>query len=193
MLRSARSSGSTRSAIRRMSGRCRTRNGEDDTTAMPSSAASCSSRIRLSVARASASSSRPRSATPSTITSPAARSSAEIFRTTIAACSRGRRSAAAGTTVAATSATQPPTTASLQRTRASDGAGTSAEMMIDCTAAWVTNIWPLVISSADVIASATTSVSCHQPEPIRIASRSASSTPSATPVVTSATRRSRWP
>ena len=38
--------------------------------------------------------------------------------------------------------------------------------MIDCTAAWVTNIWPLVISSADVIASATTSVSCHQPEPM---------------------------
>ena len=64
-------------------------------------------------------------------------------------------------------------------------------MMIDCTAAWVTNIWPLVISSADVIASATTSVSCHPPEPMMIASRSASSTPSATPAVTSATRRSR--
>ena len=77
---------------------------------MPSSAASCSSRIRLSVARASASSSSPRSGTPSTITSPAARSSAEILRITTAACSRGRRSGAAGTTVAATSATQPPMT-----------------------------------------------------------------------------------
>ena len=193
MLRSARSSGSTRSAIRRMSGRCRTRNGEDATTAMPSSAASCSSRIRLSVARASASSSSPRSATPSTITSPAARSSAAILRTTIAACSRGRRSGGGRHHGRRDQRDAAPTTASLQRTRASDGAGTSAEMMIDCTVAWVTNICPLVISSADVIASATTSVSCHQPEPIRIASRSASNTPSATPSVTSATRRSRWP
>jgi hypothetical protein len=115
------------------------------------------------------------------------------LRTTVAACSRGRRSGAAGTSVAATSATQPPMTASLQRTSASEGAGTSAEMMIDCTAAWVTNIWPLVMSIASDIDSATTSVSCQAPEPIQIASRSASSTPSATPAVTSATRRSRWP
>ena len=61
----------------------------------------------------------PRSTSPSTITSPAARSSAAILRITTAACSRGRRSGAAGTTVAATSATQPPISASVQRISAS--------------------------------------------------------------------------
>ena len=47
------------------------------TTASPSSAAACSSRIRWSVDRASASSASARSTSPSTITSPAARSSAD--------------------------------------------------------------------------------------------------------------------
>ena len=42
----------------------------------------------------------PCSTSPSTITSAAARSSSAILRTTCAACSRGRRSGAAGTTVA---------------------------------------------------------------------------------------------
>ena len=139
MLRRARSSGSTSSTIRRMSVRCRTRNGDDVTTAMPSSAAACSSRISPSVPRASARSASARADSPSTITSAAARSSIETLRITTAACSRGRRSGAAGTTVAATRATRPPIPASLTRTRASPGAGASALMMIDCTMAWMTS------------------------------------------------------
>ena len=37
---------------------------------------------------------------------------------------------------------------------------------MDCTAAWVTNSWPPSSRNAAVIASATTSVSCHQPLPM---------------------------
>ncbi len=42
------------------------------------------------------------------------------------------------------------------------------------------------------MASATISISCHQPEPSQSTSRSATSTPIATPRVTSTTRRNRW-
>ena len=118
-----------------------------------------------SVDRASASSSSRGSDSPSSMTSPAARSSPEIFRTTTAACSRGRRSGAAGTTVAATSATAPPITASIQRVNAWLGPAASPAMTIDCTAAWVTNSWPLPSSSAEDIASATIRPICHRPEP----------------------------
>ena len=65
--------------------------------------------------------------------------------------------------------------------------------MIDCTAAWVTNR-PLESSrNAADIASATTRASCHHPVPSAITSRSAVNTPTVTPIVTSATRRSRCP
>ncbi len=43
------------------------------------------------------------------------------------------------------------------------------------------------------MASPTISVSCHQPEPMLSTSTSAMNTPVATPSVTSATRRNRWP
>ena len=43
------------------------------------------------------------------------------------------------------------------------------------------------------MASATMIVSCHQPEPMPATIRSARNTPTATPTVTSATRRRRCP
>ena len=143
--------------------------------------------------RASASRAIARCTSPSIITSPAARSSVAILRITIDACSRGRRNGAAGTTVAATSATSPPTTASVQRVNAAPGSGTSEATTIDCTAAWVTKSCPPSSRNADDIASATISAICQPPDPSPATSRSARNTPTATPTVTSATRRSRWP
>ena len=61
------------------------------------------------------------------------------MRRTFAASSRGRRSGAAGTTVAATSATAPPISASVQRVNAAFGSGSRVTTTIDCTAAWITN------------------------------------------------------
>ena len=43
------------------------------------------------------------------------------------------------------------------------------------------------------MASVTITTSCHAPLPIASTSRSATNTPTATPMVTSTTRRSRWP
>ena len=116
-----------------------------------------------------------------------------LTRATTAACSRGRRRGAAGTTVAATRATAPPITASVHRVNAWPGAATSPAMTIDWTAAWVTNSCPLSSRNAAVIESATISAICHAPEPSHTTSRSARNTPTATPTVTSATRRNRWP
>ena len=160
---------------------------------MPSAAASSSSRISGSVERASASSSAPRSASPSRSTSATPRSSRACLRSTTEACSRGRRSAAAGTMVAATRATSPPTSASVHRVKAPPVPGSSATTKIDWIAAWLTSIVPPSSRIPAVIAMATTSPSCHAPVPSRATSRSASSTPTATPTVISATRRSRWP
>ena len=116
------------------------------------------------------------------------------LRTTIAACSRGRRSGAAGTTVAATSATAPPISASVHRVSAAPGSGSRVLTTIDCTAAWVTNSWPPSSRIAAVIASADDQrelppARADQPAPAGRRPK----TPTATPTVTSATRRSRWP
>ena len=88
-----------------------------------------------------------------------------ILRITTAACSRGRRSGAAGTTVAATSATAPPISASVQRVRRHPGRAAAMLTTIDCTAAWVTNSCPPSSRNAADIASATISVICHRPTP----------------------------
>ena len=105
---------------------CRTRNGEDATTARPSSAASCSSRIRWSVDRASASSvQRPLDLAVDHHLAGGPQQRRRSCAPRRAACSRGRRSGAAGTTVAATSATAPPTSASVQRVSAAPGSGSS--------------------------------------------------------------------
>ena len=125
--------------------------------------------------------------------SAAARSSAEILRTTTPACSRGRLSGARGTTAAATRATAPPISASVQRTKAAPGVGSSAVTKMAWIAAWLTNSTPRSSSSAVVIASATISAICQPPEPTRAVIESPTSTPMATPTETSATRRSRWP
>ena len=146
--------GSTRSTIRRRPPLCRTRNGEEATTERPSSAAARSSLIRWSVDRASASSSSAGSTSPSTITSPAARSRSATLWTTRAACSRGLRSGAAGTTVAATSATAPPISASVHRFTAAPGSGTRVATTIDCTAACIMNSCPPSSRIAVVMASA---------------------------------------
>ena len=53
--------------------------------------------------------------------------------------------------------------------------------------------WPPSSSTAVDIASATMIVSCHHPEPMPATIRSARKTPTATPTVTSATRRRRCP
>ena len=108
-----------------------------------------------------------------------------------AACSRGLRNGALGTTVAATSATAPPIRASVQRVNAAPGSGSSVLTTIDCTAAWVTKIWPASSSSAVLMASETISAICQAPVPIRCVIRSPRNTPTATPRVTSPTRRSR--
>ncbi len=62
-----------------------------------------------------------------------------------------------------------------------------------CTAAWVTNSVPALSSSVTDIAIATSTVTCQAPVPMTSSSRSARNTPMATPIVTSATRRSRCP
>ena len=84
---------------------------------------------------------------------------------TTAACSRGRRSGARGTTAAATSATAPPIRASVQRMNAASGVGTSVLTTIACTAAWLTNSTPCPSSSAVVIARLTISAICQPPDP----------------------------
>ena len=107
------------------------------------------------------------------------------MRTTCAACSRGRRSGAAGTTVAATRATPPPIRASVHPVHPALGSGSSVVTTIDCTAAWMTNTCPLSSRIAVVIASPTIRVICQAPVPMTRTRRSAPNTPSATPTVTS--------
>src|SRR5205823_4252826 len=115
------------------------------------------------------------------------------LRTTFAACSRGRRNGAAGTTVAAHNATAPPTRASVQRVNAAVVLASSVVTTIDCTAAWIVKTCPLPSRTATVIASTTTSAICPGPLPITCTSRSPPKTPRATPTATSATRRRRCP
>ena len=158
---------------------------------MPSSEASCSSRISGSVARASASTLSPWTASASSITWPAARSSEAIFLATTAACSPGRRSGAAGTIEAATSATAPPISASVQRVNAAPGVGSSPITKIDCTAAWLRKTCPEEMKMPTAMAIATTIVICQAPSPMTCTTMSPRKTPSATPMVTSVTRRSR--
>ena len=114
-----------------------------------------------------------------------------MVRTTTAAWVRGRRSGAAGTTAAATSATAPPMTASNHRVNASPGVATKATTKIDCTAAWVTSSPPASRNSAADIAQTTMTPICHAPVPTSTRNRSAISRPTATPTVISATRRRR--
>ena len=134
-----------------------------------------------------------RSKSPSRMLSDAARSRVEIFRMTTAACSRGRRSGARGTTAAATSATAPPIRASVHRMNAASGVGTNVLTTIACTAAWLTNTTPWPSRTAVVMARLTINAICQPPVPSQWVSRSPTKTPIATPTVTSATRRSRWP
>ena len=149
--------------------------------------------MSASVDRASRSTASALSTSPSPRRSADERSSSAILRTTTAAWSRGLRSGARGTTVAATSATDPPMIASVQRRKASPGAGASAATTIPCTAAWMTISCPASSSSAIDMPAATITAICHPPEPIRWVAASPRKTPSATPTVTSATRRWRWP
>ncbi len=95
--------------------------------------------------------------------------------------------------MAATSATEPPMSASVQRRKAPWAPGSSAATTMDWTAAWVTKRMPASSSSAVDIARKTIRPSCHAPEPMPATSTSATKTPIATPMVTSATRRSRCP
>ena len=133
---------------------------------VPRRAASCSSRISESVDRASASSASVESTSP---VGEAGRRSAEQRRDLALRRARPPRGVVAaarpGTTVAATMATAPPISASVHRSSASPGSGTSEATTIDCTAAWVTNSPPASSSSAVLIASTTIRVSCHQPDP----------------------------
>ena len=76
---------------------------------------------------------------------------------------------------------------------AASTAGIRVATTIDWTAAWVTRSCPPSSRNAADIARATISASCQAPLPICTTRRSAMSTPTATPMVTSATRRSRWP
>jgi hypothetical protein len=123
----------------------------------------------------------------------AARNNVEILRITTPACSRGRRSGARGTTAAATRATAPPIRASVHRTKAAPGSGTSVLTTIAWTAAWLTNRTPWLSSTAEAIARLTIRTICQPPDPNQWVSRSPTRTPMATPTVTSATRRRRCP
>ena len=64
---------------------------------------------------------------------------------------------------------------------------------IDWTAAWLINSTPASSRIAADIASATTTTICHSPRPKRWVNRSAIPIPTEQPMLTSATRRSRWP
>jgi hypothetical protein len=94
---------------------------------------------------------------------------------------RGRRSDACGTTVAATSATTPPTTASSHRLSPARGFGSRVVTTTDCPPAWVTVRAPAWSSTALDIAKVTTTAICHQPVPTQRTNRSPIPTPSATP------------
>ena len=61
------------------------------------------------------------------------------------------------------------------------------------TAAWVTSRVPWSSSSAADIARVTINAICRPPMPSHWVSMSPTKTPTATPMVTSPTRRSRWP
>ena len=103
------------------------------------------------------------------------------MRTTTAARSLGRRSGARGTTAAASSATAPPTSASVHRVIAWPGSGSRVTTMIDCTAAWVTNR-PLESSrNAADIASATISAELPPPGAECQHEQVGANTPTATP------------
>ena len=110
-----------------------------------------------------------------------------------AASARGRRTGDVGATAPMTSATRPPTTASSQRETATLWLATSATMNTDCTPAWMTSSWPDDTTIAMAMASTTTTAICHGPVPSTVTMRSPTSTPIATPTVTSTMRRSRWP
>ena len=121
------------------------------------------------------------------------RSVDDTARTVRAASARGRRTGEVGATAPMTSATSPPTTASSQREKATLWSATSATMNTDCTPAWMTSSWPDDTTIAIAMASTTTTAICHGPVPSTVTMRSPTSTPIATPTVTSTIRRSRCP
>ena len=83
--------------------------------------------------------------------------------------------------------------ASVQRPKAWPGLATSAAMTMPCTADWVTMTGPPSSRVAIAIETRTTAAICHGPLPATWTKTSAVKTPTATPMATSKTRRSRWP
>ena len=118
---------------------------------------------------------------------------AAMSATTGAACARGLRRGEAGTMVAASRATAPPTTASSQRPSAAPGWATSVVMITACTPAWVVIRMPAPSSAAMLIDAIATTATCQTPDPNSCTNRSPMNTPMATPMTTSVTRRSRCP
>ncbi len=92
-----------------------------------------------------------------------------------------------------TSATAPPSTASSQRDTPSPVVATNATMNTDCTPAWMTTSWPVDTTIAMAMAATTTRAIWTPPLPSRMTMTSPTSTPMATPRVTSTIRRSRCP
>ena len=76
---------------------------------------------------------------------------------------------------------------------AASGVGTNVLTTMACTAAWLTNSTPCPSRTAVDMARLTISAICQPPVPSKWVSTSPRKTPMATPTVTSATRRSRWP
>ena len=95
--------------------------------------------------------------------------------------------------MAASPATPPPMTASSQRVKAWSGAATRVVMIADCTPAWMVMRSPAPTSEATPMATTTTASSWSTPLPNTWTNRSPMSTPTATPIITSAARRRRWP
>ncbi len=110
-----------------------------------------------------------------------------------AASARGRASGLVGTTVPMSRATAPPTSASSHRDTPSPVVATNATMKTDCTPAWMTTSWPEEMTIAIAMAATTTRAIWTPPLPSRMTITSPTSTPMATPTVTSTMRRSRWP
>ena len=65
--------------------------------------------------------------------------------------------------------------------------------MTDCTPAWVMSSMPAPSRAATLIDSTTTTMICQNPDPKKCTKTSPTKTPTATPIITSVTRRSRWP
>ena len=186
-----RSSGTTRSDTCIAASRCRRRNGEVRTTAMPSCAADSSCESSTSVARARSSVCSASSTSPVRRAPTMARTVRAASCSTFAAIIRGRSMGEVGATVANSRATAQPTSASCQREMPASTPGSTVSTAAACTADCVT-ISVLAPSQVVIdIAMATTRTICHTPVPKKWTNTSPTNTPIVTPTATSTTRPRR--